>query len=432
MSAPQPFAFLFFSDLKGAEVVDSSGNVVGKVWDITMVPSEIYPKAVEFVMKSGWIRPAFAYVPWSDVAECGRHLRLRIPGKQIKFGPPKEARVEISLLKDVLDQQVVDTYNRRVVRVNDIHLLKVERNLMLAHVDVGVRGMVRRLGYRRLLDAVVALFPRRAAALKKDNFISWKYVQILSVNPSNRTLKVALPFAQFSSLHPVELSDILTDLDPEEKSVLFKALDIETKAKVFANMDGATQQFLIQGMDGPELARLISMLPSDEAADFMEQIPKEMVDQLLGRLDMKQAKKLSTMLGYAGDEAGGLMTTEYLAVPETCTVREVLDRIRTSPLLGEMNYYVYIVDAQHHLLGSTTLKRLLSAGPDDTVAKSVLPKTTSVLVTDDVKQVAILIERYRLYALPVVNEEKILQGIITVDDILEHLIALVWRDQSPL
>ena len=429
-SDAKKFIFTFYSDILESDVIDNAGNVVGKVHDVHSVVTEIYPKAVELVIKRGFLAHEYAVVSWSSLEEIDGQVRLKINEKNLKFVKSIQTKNEISWCYDLLDQQVVDTHNRRVVRVNDLHLLKIGMDLMVAHIDIGMRGIVRRLGWTGVIDSLVSIFRKNSLYLRNENFISWKYVQVLSVNPASSTLKVSVPYSEITKIHPVELSEIIKDLDPDEKVALFKALNLETKAKVFEDLDLDTQHFLMSGMETNDIAKLITLLPTDEAADFLDHLPKENVNQLLSMLESGRAKKLSTLLGYESDTAGGLMTTEYIAVAEKSTVKDVLEKVKSSALKSEMIYYVYIVDEKNHLLGSTTLKRLLSCNPDDPVMGTALPKTAIVHLNDDVKEVAFLIEKYRLFAMPVADDDNVLQGIITVDDILEQLLALVWKDHE--
>jgi CBS domain-containing protein len=425
------FNFTFLSKILGLDVIDKKGNFVGKVFDILATSVEVYPKAAELVIKRGFLNSKFANVAWVAVVEMNNQVRLNVSERELKFGRLKDPRIEISLRRDLLDQQVVDTFNRRVVRVNDLHILKVGLDIMVAHIDIGMRGLIRRLGFNRLADFFLGLIAPRSSYFKKENFISWKYVQVIAVSKASPSVKVSMPYNQISNIHPVELGEIIVDLGPEQKMALFKGLDPETRARVFSDLDPETQKFLVTGLELHENAQFIALLPSDEAADFLDLIPKEMVDQLFNLMDAGRAKKLSTLLGYASDTAGGLMTTEYIAVPQTLSVRDVLARIRESNLKSEMIYYVYILDEHARLIGSTTLKRLIAADPDDNIQIVSFPKTATVHLDDDVKEVAYLIEKYRLYALPVVDQNHMLQGIITVDDILEHLLPLIWRKENP-
>lgn len=421
------FIFTFFSKVIGTDVIDNSNNLVGKVFDIFAVKTEIYPKAMTLVIKRGFLNRRYACIPWESIAELNDQVRLKVNNGSLKFSKLKEPKTEVSLRRDILDQQVVDTFNRRVVRVNDLHLLKVGNDLMVAHIDVGPRGLMRRLGFDKFVDFIGSHLLKNTRYLASENFISWKYVQLLSVNPTSHSFKVKVPHQQLTNIHPVELSEIIVDLGPEEKAALFKALDTATKARVFTNIDFATQRFLIQDMDINQIAELINALPGDEAADFLDQIPKKTVDQLLNLLEYGHAKKLSTLLGYASDSAGGLMTTEYIAVQGTMPVNEALQKVKDSNLKSEVRYHIYIIDEKNRLTGNTTLVKLLTASPDQKIIETSSPRTATVHLDDDVKEVALLMERYKLYALPVIDENQSLQGIITVDDILEQLIALTWR-----
>jgi magnesium transporter len=425
------FNFTFLSKILGMDVIDKKGNLVGKAYDILTSTSEVYPKAVELVIQRGLLKRRYAQVAWLTVNELNHQIRLNVGERELKFGRLKDPRIDISLRRDILDQQVVDTFNRRVVRVNDLHLLKVGLHLMVAHIDIGMRGLVRRLGFSRLSEFIVRLIYPRSNYLAKENFISWKYVQVIAVSKASPSVKVSMPYNQIASINPVELSEIIADLGPEQKNALFTGLDSKTRARVFSDLDPETQKFLIQGLATADIAQLIALLPGDEAADFLDLIPKETVDQLLNLMDAGRAKKLSTLLGYAHDTAGGLMTTEYIAVPQTLSIRDVLTKVRESSLKSEMIYYVYVLDEKNRLIGSANVKQLLTGAPDDNVRIVAVPHPVSVHVDDDVKGAAFLIEKYRLYALPVVDHEQVLQGVITVDDILEHILPLIWRKENP-
>jgi len=423
------FNFTYFSRLMGREVVDQSGAYIGKAYDILATQAGIYPKAVELLINRGFIRQRFATVPWVTLVEINNRIRLNIKRRAIKFGKLKDPRIEISLRRDVLDQQVVDTSNRRVVRVNDLHLLKVGMDLMVAHIDIGLKGILRRLGLKSFFDLSASFF-KNSSYVKKENFISWKYIHIISVNKANHNVKVSMPYDQISGIHPSELSEIILDLGSEQKLALFRGLDVEIQAKLFTEIDDGTQKFLIQGMEMKENARLLAALPSDEAADFLDNFPEETVVQLLSMIDAGRAKKLTALLGYPGDTAGGLMTTEYISVSKMLSVGDVLVRVKESNLKSEMIYYVYVVDENNHLVGSTTLKKIIAANPGDNILVHSATKIAAVHINDGVKEAAFLIEKYRLYALPVIDENRVLHGIITVDDILEHLINLVWHRKT--
>ena len=159
-ATPNP-VFEYFSTLMERDVLDAQGNWVGDLYDIIVKVAQIYPQSDGLVIRKGFINHKYAYISWQDVAEVGKkEIRLKICPEKIIFAEKRDNKDELSLRRDVLDQQVVDTYNHKVIRVNDVHFLRVENSYTVAHVDIGGRGLVRRLGFEKLVDFCIRLFTR--------------------------------------------------------------------------------------------------------------------------------------------------------------------------------------------------------------------------------------------------------------------------------
>jgi magnesium transporter len=424
---PNP-VFTYFSELLDRDILDSTGDLVGGLYDIIVKVAQVYPQSVGLIVRKGFPNHKYALINWQGVDQLNqKEIKLRISKQQIVFAEKHDNKDELSLRRDILDQQVVDTYNHKVIRVNDVHFLQVDNCLTVAHVDIGGRGIVRRLGYERFFDFVVRMFNSHARYLRLEHLISWKYIQPLSINPVSMTIKINVPQKQLTNIPAADLGEIIQDLPLQDQIALFKTLELSTRAKVFMNIDFKTQQSLIEELGYAEIATILNFLPSDEATDFLERLPQDEVKQFLGILESKQSKKLSGLLGYSSDSAGGLMTTEYLALKKGTAVAEVIKFIREKSFKVEPAQYIYIVDDEQHLVASINFKRLFLAQPEDAVEKFAFPKTYFVQLHSSVKEVAYLMEKYKYYAIPVVNENNILQGIITVDDILSQVIAIAWR-----
>jgi magnesium transporter len=424
---PNP-VFTYFSGLLNRDVIDSRYEQVGGLYDIIVKVGQVYPQSAGLIVRKGFPNRKYALISWSDVAELNpKEIKLKISKSQVVFAEKHDNKDELSLRRDVLDQQVVDTYNHKVIRVNDIHFLQVDNYLTVAHVDIGGRGLVRRLGYEKMIDLVVRLFNKHAKYLRLEHLIPWKYIQPLSINPVSMTIKINVPQKQLTNIPSADLGEIIQDLPFQDQIALFKSIELATRAKVFMNIDFKTQQSFIEELGYAEIATILNFLPSDEATDFLEKIPKDEVAQFLNIMESKQAKKLSELLGYSSDSAGGLMTTEYLAFKKGTLVSDVLKLIREKSFKVEPAQFVYIVDAEYHLAASINFKRLILAQPEDPVEKFSFPKTYFVKVSSSVKEVAYLMEKYKYNAIPVVDEQNVLQGIITVDDILSQVIAIAWR-----
>ncbi|MBP7217125.1 MAG: magnesium transporter [Candidatus Omnitrophica bacterium] len=314
-----------------------------------------------------------------------------------------------------------------MIRINDIHFLFVDHALMVAHVDISTRGLVRRLGFEKVVDFIVRCFNKKAEYVTKESLIAWKHIQPLSLNPASMTIKVDLPQKQFSKIPAADLGDIFLDLNINHQIALFKSLDVSARAKIFMSIDLKRQKSLIEELSDKEVVDILSMLPSDEATDFLERISRPEANRYLSLMETKYSKKLSELLGYSSDSAGGLMTTEYLAFSKDATVESVLQQIRERKFKVEPVQSVFIIDENNHLIGSTNFRRLILAGPQDSLQKAAFPKTYFVHPDSSVKEIAYLMERYKYYSIPVVDDDNVLRGIVTVDDVLSQVIALAWR-----
>lgn len=418
--------FIHFSQILKKDVMDVSGKFVGNIWDISVKSGEVYPKLGAIIISRGSLKKVYAGVPWSNVSEIEDSVRLKIKAEDIKFAPEVKDH-EFLIRRDIMDQQVVDTYNHKVRRVNDVHLLKVDHEFVVAHVDIGLRSLIRRLGAEKVVDFIVRSVNKNSDYLKKEELVSWKYIQPVSINQAGTTIKLSVSEKQLLAIPAVDLGDIIFDLTAKQRMALFRTLDTITKAKVFENLDFDEQKAILKELDKKEAAQIVTHMSSDEATDLLEKLPSSTVTNLLTLIESNRAKKLSMLLGYSSDSAGGLMTTEFVSMPETMLVEQAIDYIKNQTREVETVPYVYIVDDKNHLKGVTTVRRLLFADPKDTVLKTVFHKTLYVYLNNSVKEVAYFMDKYKISAIPVIDENKTLHGVITVDDILSQVISIAWR-----
>ncbi len=420
--------FIFFSRLMDKTVVDKEDVFIGTLYDIIVKPSEVYPQSSHLVIRKGFFNREYAVVEWQDILEIDdKKITLKIIQSKIVFREKQNNKEELTLRRDILDQQVVDTYNHKVIRVNDIHLLEVEHCLMIAHVDISLRGLVRRLGIEKPVDFMVGIVKKNADYLLTEHLISWKHIQPLAINPVSMAIKIDVPQKQFNNIPAADLGDIFLDLNIKHQTVLFKSLDINTKSKLFINIDFKTQKSLIEELSPKEVVDILNNIPSDEATDFLEKLPKHTVDRFLGLMETVYSKKLSQLLGYSSDSAGGLMTTEYVFFPKDTTIEAALKHIKERSFKVEPPQFVYIVDENNHLVGSTNFRRMMLANPQDLIQKAAFPRTYPVHLDSSVKEIAYLMEKYKYYTIPVVDGNNVLQGIVTVDDVLSQVVSIAWR-----
>lgn len=422
-----PKFFLYFSEILGCEVRDERHRRVGRLCDIGLkMNGEIYPKAFMLIVKRGFFSKEYASIDWEQVSTIDEIFKLKMNRAQIAFGK-KKIRPDFSLVNHILDQQIVDMNNRKVVRVNDIHFLRVEQHLYMAHVDVGTRGLVRRLGWTFWVDQIVKIFSPHSSFLTQEDFISWKNTQLLSLGRVKNVLRLDVAQQKLSQIPSTDLADIMEDLDVFERGHLFQSLEVDVQRKVFADMAITKKVELIEQLDEKQVTSLLENIPADEAADLLLRLPKKKTRRLMKVMETKTSKKLHKLLGFSKDSAGGLMTSEYLSLPKDALVKDAMQKIKDNTFFPGNIYHIYVVDEANKLVGVAALKNFINADPQIPLLTLIDPHKIFVRTDDGLEKVAVLLEKYKFSVIPVVNEEDILQGVITIDDVMEELIGLTWK-----
>ena len=428
---PEP-VFQYFSSLLDRKIFDVDRKYVGRVHDLSItLNNDIYPRVKGIIIKAGLFYPAYAEVPMADVVHFSDSAYLRVPSSELRFQKIK-IDPEFAIRRDVLDQQIVDVENKKVVRVNDVHLLRADNQYHIAHVDVGLRTLVNRLGIGPLVDRIVRLFKPDADYLTAEELVSWKNSQVLTLGNQKNVLKLDVARAKIAKIPPVALADIMRDLDIFEQLSLFRTLPFDVQLKVFADMTFDDKTGLVGLLDDKEIVQLVANIPSDEAADFLMSIPKLRVQQLMRLMESKASKRLRTLLGFHKNSAGGLMTTEFMSLGKDATAADAMNKIKASVDLSSSLTTIYIVDENNKYLGTTTIGRFINEPPDRPIINLCHPQKVFVYTDDGMEKVAVLIEQYKYSAIPVLDENNILVGAITVDDVMEELIALVWGKYKDL
>jgi magnesium transporter len=412
---------LFLSKLVGRPVRDRDGDVFGKVRDLIVALGEQYPPVTGLVVRVAGGRDIF--LPWSDVEEIdadGARLRTTL----IDMATFRQRPNEIRLWLDLLDKQIVDVEDRKIVRVNDIQLAPVEGRLRLVAVDVGLAGILRRLGLSGPGERLA-----RSLHLEVENYIEWEDVD--PVESSVSSLKLRVPHAALGTLHPADVAHIVEQLAPRDRAGILAALDDERAADVLEELAADDQVDILEALAPEKAADILEEMGPDEAADLVADLSEERQEQLLSLMEPDEASDVRELLAYGEETAGGLMTTDFITITPEMTAEQVIDRLRELHPDADQVYYLYVTDADGVLVGTITLRGLIVASPDTAVREFMRPDPISVAVDLDAEQVGAAIARYNLLALPVVDADGRLQGIVTVDDALERALGEGWRKRLP-
>jgi magnesium transporter len=412
---------LFLSRLVGRPVRDRHGESFGKVRDLIVALGEQYPPVTGLVARVTGGRDIF--LPWTAVEAIdaeGARLRTTL----IDMESFRQRPNEIRLWLDLLDKQIVDVEGRKIVRVNDIQLAPVDGRLRLVAVDVGLAGILRRLGLAGPGERLA-----RALHLEAENYIEWEDVD--PVESSVSSLKLRVPHEALGTLHPADVAHIVEQLAPRDRAGILAALDDERAADVLEELAADDQVDILEALEPEKAADILEEMGPDEAADLVADLSEERQEQLLGLMEPEEASDVRELLAYGEETAGGLMTTDFITVTPEMTAEQVIERLRELHPDADQVYYLYVTDAEGVLVGTITLRGLIVAAPETKVLDFMRPDPISVGVDLDAEEVGAAIARYNLLALPVVDAEGRMQGMVTVDDALERALGEGWRKRLP-
>ncbi|MSP11957.1 MAG: CBS domain-containing protein [Chloroflexi bacterium] len=412
----------YVSDLMGKPVADIDGERVGQVEDLIAAARDDMPlpqlKALVVKRQRGLL-----IVPLSAVAVLiAPAIPLTLRLDQIIPLSPDER--DFYLVRDILDKQIIDINGVRLVRVNDVEIVRVGNHFYISNVDIGGLGLLRRLGLARLTQKIVARLGRELP----PGMISWHDMERL---PGSQTMRLRVPSDKITNLHPADLAEILSDLSRAESSKFLESLDVKTVADTLEAVEPEFQANLVETMDDERVADVLGEMSPDEAADLLAELPEDRSEELLRLMEDEDAQDVRKLLAYPEDSAGGIMTTEYIALSPKLTAAEAIQVLRETAHEAETIFYIYITDVENHLLGVLSLRDLVLAQPETPITDFMHQRMVSVNLLDAQDKVAEMISKYNLVAVPVVDDDHRLQGIVTADDALDKIIPTAWKKRLP-
>ncbi len=410
----------YISEIIGRPVTDVDGKQVGVIKDIVAHCLEAMPHPVvqAAVVRRG---PDIWIVPYSDIAALlSKAVPLKRWASEVQTYSPGEE--DIFLVRDVLDKQIIDMDGARVVRVNDLELVRVNGSILVSNVDVGLSGIMRRIGMGRLAQFLAAHFEFLQSS------ISWHEIELLQ---QDQFMRLRVPVKRLSELHPADVAEIITDLNRMQSAELLDAFDVKHLADALEEVEPEFQASLVENMDDEKVADVLEEMEPDAAADLLAELPPERSAGLLGLMDEDDAQDVRKLMAYPDETAGGLMTTEYAAIPPGLTAEQAIRKLREAADDAETIYYVYVVDAMQHLIGVCSLSALVLAAPDTPVTNIMKTNVVSVDLFDEQDEIAQVVAKYNLLAVPVVDQHNCLHGIVTSDDALDKIIPTAWKKRLP-
>jgi len=409
---------MYLTEIIGTPVLDSAGERVGKIADLFVTLGEPFPEVSAIL-----VRETKRVIPWRLVKEINDEWRLSVRRDEVKEYTPAEK--DVRLARDILDKQIVDIHGARIVRVNDLNLVMAHGVLRLIGVDATTRGLLRRVGLEKLADAIA----RRLGLRLHTHLISWADVE--QVPEAVDRLKLRVPTDRLSRLHHADIADIVAQMRPDERREVFESLDLQTAADTLEEMEPEVQRSVLEELEPERAADIVEEMEPDEAADLLADLPEERREELLDEMEPEEAADVMDLMSYDEASAGGIMTTEFVTLPQDMTAQQAIDYLRKLAPSDEMVYYLYVVDDENRLVGVLSLRQLIVAQPDTPIRDIMERDVIRVHVGSSLEEVARDITKYDLLAIPVVDEDDHIRGVVTVDDVMDFIVPPTYSSRPP-
>jgi len=410
-------ATVALTELLGAPVFDGSGKPSGRVREVALAPGEDRTRVAMLIVKT---KHGDRMLPLTSIASIDGGIRAVNSASE---WPPTDGAEGLLLLeRDLLDQQVIDVYGRKVVRVNDVDLHQESAGnrtvLKIASVDVGARGAV-----RRLLKGIVPAAALNVLLRKiPPKTIPWEFVDLIETDPARR-VKLKISHERLAKLHPADIADIVEELAPDEREAVFETLDEGVAAEALEEVEPKVQKAIVESLDSERAAEIVEEMEPDAAADLLADLPQDRTEEILVQMEPEERKEVTELLEFKENTATGRMTTEYLALPLNATVHDAIETLRNFEGGVETVSTIYLLREKGRLAGAVPLAKLVLAEQNTPLLSLKQEPLISCHAGAGEKEVAELFDKYNLLTLPVVDDDGKLTGVITSDDVISLLRA---------
>jgi magnesium transporter len=410
-----PDQLLFLTELLGLKVHDLKGRRIGVVKDAALVPLVDPVRVDRYLVGAGgtaWWTVRFDQIRSISLAD-GIHL------SDENVTPYHSDEYMLRMVRDLLDQQIIDAQGRKVVRINDVTFELREGSahpeLWVLEVDIGIRSM-----FRRVVQGVLPRpWIRRAQSPIPPHSIRWEFCNILEPDPQRR-LRLNISNRLLENMHPADLADIVEELSPKDREAIFENIDSEVAADALSEVEPAIQASILESLEAEKAADIVEEMAPDEAADVLAEMQEENAEEILEEMETAPKAEVEELMEFEHDTAGGMMNTEYVALPEDATVADAIHALKTHEELLESLNTLFLVDAKERLKGAVPLARLFLQEGATPLKSLVVETLLSVSVDERQDRVTETFDKYNLLTLPVLQGER-LAGAITADDVISVL-----------
>lgn len=405
---------LYLSELLGVKVYDLKGRDIGTLKDAALVPLIDPIRLDRFLVGAGpaWLSIRYDQIDSIDVSG----IRLR----DERLTPYHSDEYMLRMVRDLLDQQIIDAQGRKVVRVNDVTFLKERESgndvLHILEVDIGIRSILRRL----LRGIVPPAYIRKAQSRIPTHSIRWEFCNMLEADPQRR-VRLAISNKLLENMHPADLADIFENLGYEDRAALFQAMDNESAAELLTEVDPGVQTQIIESLKAAKAAEILEEMEPSQVAHLLNELEEERSEQILEEMEAEDKEEVEELREFRDDSAGGVMATGYLSLPVETTVAQAIEGLRKQEESLEDLHALFLTEEEGQLRYTVPLARLFFAAEETPVKDLAVDPLLFVSSDDSIDRITEMFDKYNLLVLPVVDAHQKLIGVITVDDVVTML-----------
>ncbi|WP_079426178.1 magnesium transporter MgtE N-terminal domain-containing protein [Clostridium oryzae] len=406
----------FFSKILNNEVHNISGQTIGRLSDLILDFNQEKPTVMYMQIRDGR-RKFYAAAEALNITKNEKErYNIEIKSETLLIKLPDEN--DIFLVRDFLDKQIVDINGRKVERVNDVRLGYINNNWLLLAVDIGTRGLLRRLGVEYTFIKLSGLINYQL----RNKLIIWDNVQPLSTGTEK--LKLLCPANRIETLHAADIADIIEELHNKNANVLFNSLNNQKAAEVFEEIETDVKVNLLKTMSDEKASDILEILPSDEIADILEEIDEDRAEKLLTKMDEDSQEEIRELMEYEKETVGSLMSKDFLTFLPDVTVEDILNWFQKNHTDEEESYNLYITNDRDNLLGIVSLFSIVTSDRSTKIYNIMTAQPKRLKDIDFIEDAIELMQKYNLISLPVLDENNCLVGVITLNDSIHELMKL--------
>ena len=410
---------LYVSQIIGQPIFDSRRDKIAAISDVLVrYGDDDHPPVIGLVAR---LRRRDFFIPDRNISELSED-GARMSSAKLNLTPFERREGEVLLSKDVLDNQLIDVDGKRVVRVNDVQLIESGDKWRVIGADVSLQGFLRRLMPKGFYGSS-----------RPVEVIDWADVGYLATDTTTATVQLKSSKDKLSRLHPVEIAQLAETLSPIHRTEVVESLDDEIAADTLEEMSTEAQARILEEMDEERAADILEEMSPDDAVDVLDEMDDEKAQELFDLMEPEEKADVAELMHFEHDTAGGLMTTEFVVFPRDLTVGEAIVRLRGMAETPNMIYYLYVVENENSwkICGLISLRSLILADPTSRLEDVMRTEFRFVHPSEPAESVAQTISEYNLLALPVIDDEGDIAGIVTVDDAMEILLPRNLQRRVP-